>query len=306
MLEYIEEFINKIISFGKFKRSEISDKAYGQLLTSFQNLLKQNVVMIPSIINKVKQEIGNLILDTTDNPKYGLKEITIKMKNLSNGGYSKGFKIILFLYKVKKRTYPLGFALIHKESKSQEELVLDALSRLRNEFKLKPKMTIADAGFSTLETVKRLNNYGWGFVMKTKKSYKLGKKKIKHQILGGYGTRTDVLSNGIKVKVVRRPNRVFITNRVSLNWQEILEYYGERWTIEETFRFLKSCIGLDRCQQHTITAQGIYIWGCFLSYAVIETIKDKFKITSYKVLHLLYSGYIAIDKSVIEQTFVPA
>ena len=108
---------------------------------------------------------------------------------------------------------------------------------------------------------------------------------------------------GLKVKVVRRPNRVFITNRVSLNWQEILEYYGERWTIEETFRFLKSCIGLDRCQQHTIKAQGIYIWGCFLSYAVIETIKDKVKITAYKVWNLLYSGDIVIDKSMIEGSF---
>jgi hypothetical protein len=88
-----------------------------------------------------------------------------------------------------------------------------------------------------------------------------------------------------------------------LSWHEVLEYYGERWTIEETFRFLKSCIGLDRCQQHTIRAQGIYILGCFISYAVIEEIKDKFKITSYKVWNLLYSGDITIDKSMIEGSF---
>jgi len=304
MLEYVEEFINKIVSFGKFKRSEISNKAYGQLLTSFKYMLKSDVVMISGIIKKVKHIKGKLILDTTDNPKYGLKEIAIKMKNLSNGAYSQGFKIVLFLYKIGKKTYPLGFALIYKESKVQEELVLNGLSRLRNEFKFKPEIVIADAGFSTLETLKRLNNYGWGFVMKTKKSYKLGKKKIKHQLQTGYGEKIDVLSNKVKVKVVRRPNRVFVTNRVSLTWQKILEYYGERWTIEETFRFLKTCIGLNRCQQHTIMAQGIYIWGCFIAYAVIQKLKDKFKITAYKVSNLLYSGKIIIDKSIIEHTFV--
>jgi len=236
MLEYIEKFINKIVSFGKFKKSEISKKAYEQLLTSFESLSKNGVVLIPAIINKVKKLKGLLIMDTTDNPKYGLKKIAIKMKNLSNGGYSKGFKIVLFLYKVGYKTYPLGFGLIYKGSRKQEELVLNFLTRLRSDFKLKPEMVIADAGFSTLEIAKRLNNYGWGFVMKFKKSYKLGNKQIKHQLQRGYGDKIDVLSNGIKVKAVRRPNRVFITNRVSLNWQEVLEYYGERWTIEETFR----------------------------------------------------------------------
>lgn len=302
MFDYVEEFVNKIISFGKFKKCEISNKAYSQLLTSFDSMQKNEVVMIPSIINKIKDLKKLLIIDTTDNPKYGLKEIAIKMKNISNGGYSKGFRIVLFLYKVKKKTYPLGFALIHKESSKQEQLVLNALSQLRNKFKLKPEMVIADAGFSTLETLKRLNNYGWGFVMKTKKSYKLGKKKIKNVLTGGYKSKIDVLSNGVKVKVLRRPNRVFVTNRVSLINQEILEYYGERWTIEETFRFLKTCIGLNRCQQHTIKSQGIYIWGCFLSYAVIETLKDNFKMTGYKVLNSLYSGKISIDKLVIAET----
>lgn len=68
MLEIMSEFVNKILSFGKFKRNEISNKAYGQLLTSFQGMLKHDVVMIPAIIKKVKHEIGKLIMDITDNP----------------------------------------------------------------------------------------------------------------------------------------------------------------------------------------------------------------------------------------------
>ena len=50
MLEYVEKFVNKIISYGGFKRSEFSNKAYAELLTSVQDMSKQEVVMIPSLI----------------------------------------------------------------------------------------------------------------------------------------------------------------------------------------------------------------------------------------------------------------
>lgn len=207
-----------------------------------------------------------MILDTTDNPKYDPGKVDNKMKNLSNGGYSKGYKILLCLLRVKDKAIPVGFALIHKESQTQEELVLKILGRLRNEFKLKPKMTIADAGFSTQGIIKRLNNYGWGFVIKGKKNYSLDNKQIKRHIKRhikrGFGSTKGNLKNGVKVKIVRRPKRVFITNRVSLKDEEILAIYDLRWKIQEIFRVLKSCIGLNRCQQHTVRAQEIYVFGC--------------------------------------------
>ena len=222
------------------------------------------------------------------------------MKNLSNGGYSKGFKIILFLYKVKNKTIPLGFALIHKESSTQEMLVLKMLKRLRSEFKFKPKILLADAAFSTQEIMKRLTNYGWGFVFKGKKTYSLNNKQIKKQIPRGYGSQTGKLKNDVKVKVLRHSKRVFITNRVSLTDVEVLEYYGIRWKIEETFRAVKGCIGLNRCQQHTMLAQEIYIFGCFVLYAIIETIRD---CSVYKAFQNVISGKIVIDKTLVKEVF---
>jgi hypothetical protein len=301
MLEYIEEFVNKIISYGGFKRSEISNKAYVELLTMVQEMSKRDVVLIPSLINMYKHVSGKLIMDTTDNPKYGLKKVAIKMKNLSNGGYSKGFKTVLFLYKMKTKTIPFGFALIYKGSKKQEELVLNACSTLRNTYKFKPEMVLADAGFSTQETMKRLNNYGWGFTFKGKRTYSLDKKQIKKQIPRGYGSKIGRLKNGVKVKTVRRSNRVFITNRVSLTSEAILAYYGERWKIEEVFRALKSCIGLNRCQQHSITAQSIYIFGCLTAYSILETIRTS---SIYQAFDSVISGNIAIDNSMVERVFI--
>ena len=300
MLEYIGEFVNKIISYGGFKKSEFSNKAYAELLTSVQDMSKHDVVLISSLIKEYKNVSGKLIMDTTDNPKYGLKEVAIKMKNLSNGGYSKGFKIVLFLYKMKDKIIPLGFALIYKGSKKQEQLVLNALSILRNTYKFKPKMVLGDAGFSTQETIKRLNNYGFGFVFKGKRTYSLDKKQIKKQIPRGYGSKIGRLKNGVKVKIVRRSNRVFITNRVSLASEEILKYYGERWKIEEVFRFLKSCIRLNRCQQHSIKAQEIYIFGCLTAYSILETIRTS---SIYQTFASVISGDIIIDNSIIESIF---
>jgi hypothetical protein len=43
-----------------------------------------------------------------------------------------------------------------KDFKKQEELVLNALSLLRNIYKLKPQMVLADAGFSTQKIIKHL------------------------------------------------------------------------------------------------------------------------------------------------------
>jgi transposase len=300
MLEYIVEFVNKIITYGGFKKSEFSKKAYAELLTSVQEMTKHDVVLISSLIKQYKNVSGKLIMDTTDNPKYGLKEVAIKMKNLSNGGYSKGFKIVLFLYKMKDKIIPLGFALIYKGSKKQEQLVLNALSILRNTYKFKPQMVLADAGFSTQETIKRLNNYGFGFVFKGKRTYSLDKKQIKKQIPRGYGSKIGRLKNGVKVKIVRRSNRVFITNRVSLSSEEILKYYGERWKIEEVFRFLKSCIGLNRCQQHSIKAQEIYTFGCLTAYSILETIRTS---SIYQTFASVISGEMHIDNSIIERIF---
>jgi len=259
MLQLVQLFVNKLISFGGFKRNEFSNRAYQELVTAFQTMSNHDVVMISPLINMYKPCEGCIIIDTTDNPKYGLDKLAIKMKNLSNGAYSKGFKIVLFLYKVGERTIPLGFGLLYKENKSQEEVTLKALSILRNQYKLKPKYVLADGAFGTQKLTKRLNDYRWGFVIKGKKNYSLDKKQFKYQIQRGCGSAVGFLNNGVKIKVVKRPKRFFMSNRVSLTDENVLSIYSLRWKIEETFRFLKSCVGLNGCHQHSMQAQDIVV-----------------------------------------------
>jgi len=149
MLQILSLFVNKILQIGGFRRSEFPDKAYRELLTALSDMSKHDVVMISGALKRLKRCRGTLIVDTTDNPKYGLDKLAIKMKNLSNGAYQKGFKIVLFLYNTGEHIIPIGFSLLHKENRSQEQAVLRALSILRNKFKISPKVVVADGAFGT-------------------------------------------------------------------------------------------------------------------------------------------------------------
>ncbi len=50
-----------------------------------------------------------------------------------------------------------------------------------------------------------------------------------------------------------------------LTMQKMVRIYKLRWTIEETFKILKHCVGINRCQQHSVALQEIFIWMCFLT-----------------------------------------
>ena len=78
------------------------------------------------------------------------------------------------------------------------------------------------------------------------------------------------LKNNTKVKVFRRKERYFISNRMLMDMQEAVKAYTSRWKVEESFRFLKSCIGIKRCQQHRTIFQEIFIWMCLIAFAVFS------------------------------------
>ncbi len=147
-------YIKQILSFGGFKVTELKKGIYEQLLTAFQNMPSHDVVMIPELINLVRGTKGELSLDDTNNPSYGLKKQAVKIKNLSTGGYHNGYKILLFLWCTKYWRIPIGFALYNKESKSINELARKGLNLLRRTYRLRPETVLADASL-----LMRLQNY---------------------------------------------------------------------------------------------------------------------------------------------------
>jgi len=285
-------YIKQILSSSGFEVTSLKTGVYKELLTAFKDMPNHDVIMIPEFLKMIKKIPGKLILDDTSNPKYGLKNIARKFKHLSTGGYHKGYKILLFLWDTGNHRIPIGFALYYKESKSINKLARVGLSLLRNTHKIRPEIVLADGAFFTNETVKLLNDYGWEFAMRFNKARTLSKTPIKKLIPRGYGSEKGTLKNGIKVKVFRRKNRFYASNRMLRRMKEVVNAYTSRWKIEEVFRVLKGCLGLNRCQQHSLEAQEIYIFMCLLLFTCAERIKGN---SIYKVLKKGYSDELNVE-----------
>lgn len=270
-------FINVLINSNGFRITKFPKKDYQKLMTMFTELEKGNIVIFPALIRAFCKGLWTLIIDDTTNPKYGLTHVTRKMKILTNGGYHLGFKILLFLCVTEEGCrIPIGFALWMKESPSMNDLALEGFSKIRNFYKkhLNPKEVLADGAFNVDKIIKRLKNYGWKFIMRARSDRKLDNHSVMNQIKTTYGSQIGCLRNGLKVKIFKRKNRLFMTNYLSWSTKEIAERYKLRWSIEEVFRAVKGCLRLNGCQQHTIKAQALYIFGCFITFSLMERLKD--------------------------------
>ena len=144
MIQEIYLYIKQILSFDKFKSTQLPQKVFKELLTAFSEMKNKDVILFPELINKVSSLGGTLIVDETINSKYGLKSIARKLKNLTNGGYCNGYKVVLFLWNKDGLRIPLGFGLYHKESGSVSDITMNFISRLRNDFNFYPEMFVAD------------------------------------------------------------------------------------------------------------------------------------------------------------------
>lgn len=292
------EFIKQIMTYGNFQSSSIPRKHYRELLIGLENLKRIDTVFIPQFISIASKFKGRLVIDDTNHPKYGLKNHTRKLKNLKTSGYENGFKLLLFLWEGDNFRIPLGFAMWHKDSNSINDLALAGLSRIRNEFKLKPEVVLADGAFSIDKLVKRVTDYGWAFVMRWRANRKLNEQQIKKEIPRGYGSSKGLLKNSTKVKIFRRKNRFYETNRMLWDMQDIVKLYKLRWTIEETFKILKHCVGIHRCQQHSIELQEIFVWMCLVSFAYLERVKDH---TIYRARQTVNSQTVCLDNSILNE-----
>ncbi|MFA6274485.1 MAG: transposase [Candidatus Paceibacterota bacterium] len=301
MIQAMHLFINRILTFGNFKSSQIPKRVFDELLTGFANRKNKDVILFPELLNKFGKSGGTLIVDETVNPKYGLKHITRKLKILNNGGFCKGYKVVLFLWSKAGLQIPVGFGFYHKESDSVCEITLSFISRLRNEFDIKPDMIVADGAYDVDKLIKRITDYGWRCVIRCRSTRVLSKIPIRKLIPRGFGDASGELKNKTKVKIFRRKNRYYTSNRMLMTMQEAVKHYTKRWKIEESFRFLKSCIGIKRCQQHGTISQEIFIWICLIAFAYFSyqgNITDK---SMYKCFENVIFGYNDFDLSILKE-----
>lgn len=301
MIQAFGAFAKQLLTSGGFKISGFPPKAYRELLTGFERLEEEQLVILPGMIELAKAHPGYLVVDDTKNPKYGLKHLAKKLKILTNGATRTGYEIVLLLWLVPGMgRFPLGFALSHKGTDSPAELALQGMGLLRNRYHLRPKTILADGAFSTDDTLKRLTDYGWVFVMRGRNNRSVSGSPVKHLIPRGYGETEGFLKNGVKLKIVRDRKHFLFCNRMLLERQAIQALYRLRWKIEEVFRVLKSGIGLEGCQQQSMRAQGIFVAGCLLLFSCLEIVSGG---KPYDALASVISGDLK-PETLISEGFV--
>jgi Transposase DDE domain len=300
MFQALKRYAAQLLSVGGFRVTQLPRKVYQELLTAFDNILEQPVVFLEPLVNLAKLVPGCLIVDDTSNPKYGLGLWNRTLFIPATKGYRSGYKIVLFLWRWKYGTFPLGFGLWHAQSPKLTDLFLEGVSQLRNHFQLRPEQALFDGAYFSNPIAKRLDDYGWTLVSRFNKGRNLSGMAIKHHIPRGYGQTQGELDNGVKLNVVRRKGYFVAANRMLWSAEKILQTYKARWKVEECFRVLKSCLKLNGCQQHSMRAQALYLCVCLLLCASQAMHLDQ---SPYSDFQAVTSGKAALE-TVLSETLV--
>jgi len=100
-------------------------------------------------------------------------------------------------------------------------------------------------------------------------------------------------------KKAKDPNKYLLTNRLEWTCPEVIHHYRERWVIEVLFRSCKQYLGLTRCQAQTLDQQTKHIALCFVSYVVLEELRQRLSTLQKQTLSLEQTKQALMDKSIV-------
>lgn len=286
LYQVIDAFIHSLSNSSLFSISKQVENVSYQQLTEFfkQEYLTQD------LINKSKEMLfsdnkGKLMFDeiVLSKSKRGVTKF-VKRRYKSAGGYIvPGVSIILLVWVQGDLRFPIRFKIRHNDEMITES-TLNLLSWFRNKVKKRPESIVFDSGFPSYRILKRINDYGWCYVCRIPKTRKFNGKQIWRAQPRGYWNQVGNLEKGLRVKAVRRKNKFYITNRLSLEAKEIVEIYRQRAVIEEVFRVLKQECHWSKCHLTDDKAyERFYIIGILCFICLEYNRINHFQQTIYKI-----------------------
>lgn len=253
---------------GFFKQEYLSQELINNVKTNLFSLMLGYLMFDEIVLSKSKREVTNFV----------------KRSYKLTGCYVvPGVSIVVLVWTDGNIRIPIRFRIqLNGEKANQSALYL--LSWYRNKISKQIKYVAFDSGFASEKVFKRINDYGWCFVTRLPKSRQFNGKKIFKTHRGGYWNKVGYLSNGFKVKAVRRKDKFYITNKLNLEANKIVEMYRKRAIIEEVFRVLKQECHWSRCQLRDYKAyENYYIIGN-ISFLCLEYMRlQGFALTIYQI-----------------------
>jgi hypothetical protein len=243
-------------------------------------------------------EVDEIVLAKS---KKDFNNFIIRRRKSAGGYIVNSVSIVLLIWTNGEIRVPIRLR-IRKKGESVAESLLYLIGWYRNKISKKIEYITFDTGFSSAKVLKRINDYGWCFVSKIGKTRKFEGKAVYKAHRGGYFTKIGNINTEFKVKVVRREDKFYITNRIITNSDEIVKRYRSRAIIEEVFRILKQECHWDHCQLRSYEDyERYYIMGCF-SFTVLEYMRIKgFGSTIYQIRTLLLLGHVFSPNDEIER-----
>lgn len=215
---------------------------------------------------------GYLLIDDTVIPKPYAKKMDgasyVHSSVLNKTVY--GYNVVLLCWTNGTLTIPLSWKFYQKGGKSKISLALDLLAEARDVWKLSPQYVLFDSWYAAETLLNTLHRYGWSFVCQIKKNRIVSCAPITENLTDEGEMLLSAVTSQVIGLIIKHDEKFFFTNDCSLTLEQLLSFYGYRWSIEEVFRFLKDQLHLEGCQARSATAQETHLASCMLSYLIIQ------------------------------------
>lgn len=241
--------------------------------------------ILQTLLNNHLVSQGYLIIDETEVDKSFAQKIPCLgwLWSHRQTKYIFGLQLVVVCWTNTKVTIPIAWKIYKKDSGKTkiilaQELIRYCLFTLR----IHPKAWLFDSFYASEKLLKYLINHNQLFYSQLPKNRKFNNYFLS-EIHNGrpYWQGTGVIRGGIRVQVVRNRRKYYVTNTIGITRREQLQTYKIRWHIEEVFRFVKSELGFERCQSHSLVGQNNHVGTCFYLYAILQDIAEKNQMTDY-------------------------
>jgi len=204
----------------------------------------------------------------------------------SAGGYvTPGFSVVVLVWTDGYWRIPLRFKLWQPGEGSQVDAALELLAWVRNKLNWKPQCVLFDCGFAAKPLLVRLQNYGWAFVCRVPKSRKFEGVQLKKYKRQGYWNAIGEAWCGIKVRVIRRKDKFYLTNRLSWEPETVVEWYSKRHEVEEVLKILCGVCHWKSCHASDDAAYELFLAVGAITFIVweAERVKHPSPVTIYQL-----------------------
>lgn len=290
IISYSQALLSASLKYNLVHLTHFARNSHDQLTRALRNRFPWKTIFLHFLLNHCLNN-GYLIVDETDIDKSFAKAISGLAWIFSHrkNKYIFGYHLVVVVWTNGTITIPITWKLWQKSSdpskqKTKQALALEMIKFCTFILNIKPHAWLFDALYASEPILKFLNNHSLNFFSQVPKNRKFNHQQLKFWYKNRpYWQDIGYIKGKIKVRVVKNRKKYFITNVTGIPRQKLLDTYKIRWKIEEVFRYVKSQLGMEKCQCRSIQAQMNHFGVCFVLFVVLQDIAKKTGLTDYQI-----------------------